>query len=461
MKKLLALSLALMVLVTGCGNTDQKTDSPTGNDIKKETTGETKTDTPKEQTSDKALTINLTYKEIEGYDEWFDAAIKEYEQLYPNVKVNRSKMSSSEGDYNTKTSLMLQSDDTIDVMVVDSFLVPSLVATGTLSPLPVETWDDWQNHYPDNVKEGMTFDGKVYAGPFTTDTRGLYYHVKVFEKAGIPLPWEPKSWEDVLSTVEKLHKAGVPYPIWMNGSKAQGEATTMQTFEMLLGGTPDWIYENDKWVGTSQGFKDALGFLEKIHNMKIYDNTEYATMLDVNGWQVVNEKFPKTEDIGIVLDGSWKGADWLKALPDTATEVIKAIPMPNRDGNGYSSMSGGWTLVVSEMSDAKEEAFNFLKVALNHNNALIYVNIGGDMTVRKDVAANESYIKKNPYRAQMTAFTEFTKFRPGVEAYPSISIEIQAAVESVLTGQMTSEEAMKTYAANVKSIVGPSEYVEK
>lgn len=457
MKKLLALWLAMMLLVVSCGNTE-KTGSTGENEGKKETENKVEN---KESSGTKGIVVNLTYKEVQGYDEWFEASKKEFEEMYPGVTLNISKMASNEGDYNTKTSLMLQSDDTIDVMVVDSFLVPSLVATGSLSVLPVETWDDWNEHYPNNVKEGMTFNGKVYAAPYNTDTRGLYYNLKVFEKAGIATPWEPKSWEEVLNTVEKLHKADVPYPIWMNGSKAQGEATTMQTFEMLLAGTPDWLYENEKWITTSQGFKDALGFLEKINKMGIYDNNELATMLDANGWQTLNEKFPKTEEIGIILDGSWKGAEWIKVYPENHLDVIKVTPFPNRDGNGFASMSGGWTLVVSEMSDVKEEAFNFIKVALNQKNTIGFIAKDGDMTVRKDVADSEEYKNQNAYRSIMTNFTEFTKFRPGVEAYPSVSIEIQAAVESVITGKMTADEAMKLYAESVKSIVGEGEYIDK
>ena len=41
---------------------------------------------------------------------------------------------------------------------------------------------------PQSVRDGMTIGGKVYAIPYTTDTRGLYYNVKVLQSAGIALP---------------------------------------------------------------------------------------------------------------------------------------------------------------------------------------------------------------------------------------------------------------------------------
>lgn len=409
----------------------------------------------------KQIILNVTYKEVEGYTEWLEDAKKEFEKIYPDVTVKLSRLLSTEGDYNTKTSLMLQTDDTVDVMVVDSFLVPSLVAPGTLSSLPVSDWKDWNEQYPANVKEGMTINGEVYAIPYTTDTRGLYYNVKVFEKAGLSVPWEPKSWDEVLITAEKLHEAGIAYPIWMNGSKAQGEGTTMQTFEMLMAGTDDWIYENGKWVVKAKGLTDTLKFIQSVYDMGIYDNNELGTMLDANGWQTLNVKMPESKEIGIVLDGSWKSGDWMKGLPDTYADVIKITPLPNQKGDGYVSMSGGWTLAISALSKHKETAFNFIKVATNKENIISFTTNGGDMSVRKDVVSDDRYISQNSYRAEMSNYTEFTKFRPGVDLYPSISIEIQAAVESVIVGQKTAEEAAEKYAKNVKELAGDGNWIEK
>jgi multiple sugar transport system substrate-binding protein len=205
----------------------------------------------------------------------------------------------------------------------------------------------------------------------------------------------------------------------------------------------------------------ALGFLERIQDMGIYSNSDLAVMLDANSYRVLNEKFPLTGEVGIVLDGNWKGADWINALGDTATDVIAVTPMPNEKGDGFSSMSGGWTLGISPLSKKQDIAFAFIQTAVDKEGSLALVNMTGDMTVRKDVVSEPSYMSFNPYRAVMSSFTEFTKFRPGVDAYPSVSIEIQTAVESVVSGQMTAAEAASVYARNVKSIVGDGNWIEK
>ncbi len=406
-----------------------------------------------------ANVIKVNYKEPGGNEamtKWMTAAKEEFEALNPGITVELSANLSNEADYNTKSALMLQSDDSIDVMHVDSFLVPALVGPGYLSPLPVDEWSDYSEQFATNVREGMIMNGATYALSFSTDTRGLFYSIPVFERVGLPVPFEPKSWDDILDAVDKLNAAGVAYPMWLNGSKAQGEGTTMQTFEMLISGTDDWIIDGDKWVAAAPGITKSLEFIQALHDKGIYDNNELATMLDAQSWQVLAEKMPKGEEVGILLDGNWKNGDFMGY-----EDVISVSPMPKAEGNGFTSMSGGWTLAIPALSKHKDLAMEFLKVACNKQNILNFVSISGDMATRRDVASEPSYIEGGKFRADMTPYAEFTHFRPGNELYPSVSIEIQAAVEAVITGQMTAAEAAEAYAENIKDLAGDGNWIEK
>src|SRR5699024_9618525 len=50
-------------------------------------------------------------------------------------------------------------------------------------------------------------DGKIYAIPTHTDTRGIWYHKGVFADAGLPEDWEPGSWEDILEAARTIKEA--------------------------------------------------------------------------------------------------------------------------------------------------------------------------------------------------------------------------------------------------------------
>jgi multiple sugar transport system substrate-binding protein len=414
-----------------------------------------------EDDSNKKETVTIVSRDASGFTEWFAQSMKDFDANNENYVSKLNKIPSGEADYNTKTVLMLQTDSSVDIMVVDSFLIPSLVETGILAPLDVDNWDEWESQFAKNVRDGMTIDGKVYGIPFDSDTRGLFYNVDVFESAGISIPWAPKSWQDVLETVKVLNAAGVEYPIWINGSKAQGEATTMQTFEMILSGTNDWIYEDGKWVISSDGFTDSLKFIQDLYDAGIYSNSNLAEMLDANAYRLVTAKMTQKNEIGILLDGHWKGGDWIKEFGETATDKIKVTPMPNQAGDGFTSMSGGWVLAVSNLSKNKDAAFEFIKSASSYESTMALCTNSGEMTVRADVMDKSEYVTPDPYRAEMSYYTSFTHFRPGVDVYPSVSIEIQNAVESVITGQATAEEAAASYAKNVKSLVGADNCIEK
>lgn len=459
-KKVLSIILVLSLLtLAGCSK-DGK-DSEKVND-QQENSQSTKTEDNASSEAKEPQTIKVAFKEhgTNANTKWMEKAVLAFEELYPNIKVELSPILSQEGDYNTKTSLILQTDDTVDVMLLDSFLVPPLVAGESLSAIPVDEWSDWDEQFSDNIRAGMTFNGEVYAIPISTDTRGLYYNEEVFKSAGISVPWEPKNWEDILMTVQTLHDAGVNYPIWINASKAQGEATTMQTFEMLLSGTDDWIYEDNQWVAKSEGFTNSLKFIQELRDRGIYDNNELATMLDTNGYQILNTKFVNTKEIGISLNGNWLPNE-LDGIDVTQYETIKVVPMPKENGQGFTSMSGGWTLGIAPLSDKKAIAFDFIKVATNRDNLVNYSNLSGDMTPRKDVANVDEYKEYSTYRYEMSAYTDYTHFRPGNELYPTISTEIQSAVESVIIGEKTAEEAAKEYAGNIKSIAGDGNWIEK
>ena len=121
---------------------------------------------------------------------------------------------------------MNQSSSTApDVMYEDTFLVNSDVAAGYLAPLNsyLAKWSGWKEFSPAAQAAARGANGKVYGVSMGTDTRGLYYNKQVFAKAGLPVPWQPKTWADVLAAAEKI-KATEPgvTPINVYGGRGPG-----------------------------------------------------------------------------------------------------------------------------------------------------------------------------------------------------------------------------------------------
>ena len=113
-----------------------------------------------------------------------------------------------------------------DVMYEDTFLVNSDVAAGYLAPLNsyVSKWSGWKEFSPAAQAAAKGADGQIYGVSMGTDTRGLYYNKVVFAKAGLPVPWHPTTWAQVLAAAAKI-KATEPGVTPMNvyGGTGQGE----------------------------------------------------------------------------------------------------------------------------------------------------------------------------------------------------------------------------------------------
>lgn len=179
-----------------------------------------------------------TFGAFTQMDTHMKAVKKEYEANNKGVTVKLVPIAASENDYYTKLALMNRSASTApDVLYEDTFLIKSDAEAGYLAPLDayVAKWKDWQQ-FPDNAKKaGQGVDNKLYGISMGTDTRALWYNKGLLEKAGVAVPWQPKTWKDLLDAAKKVKAAEpgvVPFNVY--SGKPQGEAAVMQGFEMLL-----------------------------------------------------------------------------------------------------------------------------------------------------------------------------------------------------------------------------------
>ncbi|OXM82319.1 extracellular solute-binding protein [Paenibacillus rigui] len=416
-------------------------------------------------------TIKITYRKFgsaDSFGDWLKPVAEEFEKTHPGVKVKFAPIIASEGDFFAKLALTMKSPDTApEVVAEDTFMISSDVAAGLLEPMDqIKSWPDWNNFF-EPVQNGMkAADGKVYGIPYSTDTRGMFYNTNIFKKAGLPVPWEPKSWDDILAAAQAI-KSKVPdvTPFWINSGKATGEATTMQTFEMLLYGTKDTLFENGKWVAKSPGFLDSLKFINDIYKKGL--GPELSQVLTGQAGDIVSNQMMPKEKVGIVLNGNWVPSAWKPDGPAPWKEgvsVYQLAAMPTQKGEapGYTSMSGGWALSIGSKSKEKELGLEFIKLASTKESIKQHSLKSGDLSPRKDVAVDPEYTNApGTVFKQATSFLAFTHYRPGNAEYPQISTQIQALVEGVATGTLTPEKAMEDYAQNVKRIVGEGKTIEK
>ena len=404
-------------------------------------------------------TVKVSFKQstdnsIHVMDDYLADIKKQFEKANPGKKVELVPIKAPDSEYYTKLQQMLRSAKTApDLVYEDTFLINSDITSGYLKPLDayLAKWPDW-NRFIDTAKAAAKAeDGKTYGVPDGTDTRGLWYDKGIFAKAGLPADWQPKTWDEVLDAARTI-KRRVPdvTPLNVYTGKPAGEAAAMQGFEMLLYGTEDRLYDDaaKKWIAGSQGFEDALSFVETVYREKL--GPDVSTALDPNIQTIVRGDLLPKGKLGINLDGSWLPQDWLPGSghewPEWSGKLGLAY-MPTQHGQapGKVSMSGGWTWAVPAKAANPDLAFDFIRTMQTKANAQKWYVANSGISVREDVAADPAYAKAQPGIKFFTDLVASTHYRPAYPAYPKVSTAIQEAMEGVTTGDTSVEEAAGNY----------------
>ncbi|MET8076945.1 extracellular solute-binding protein [Streptomyces sp. NPDC005303] len=409
-------------------------------------------------------TVKISFKQstdnsIHVMDDYLADVKKQFEKANPGKKVELVPIKAPDSEYYTKLQQMLRSARTApDLVYEDTFLINSDITSGYLKPLDayLAKWPDW-NRFIDTAKAAAKAeDGKTYGVPDGTDTRGLWFDKGIFAKAGLSADWQPKTWDEVLDAARTI-KRRVPdvTPLNVYTGKPAGEAATMQGFEMLLYGTEDRLYDDSakKWIAGSQGFKDALSFVETVYREKL--GPDVSTALDPNIQTIVRGDLLPKGKLAIDLDGSWLPQDWLPGSghewPEWSGELGLAY-MPTQHGQapGKVSMSGGWTWSIPAKAGNPDLAFEFVKTMQTKANAQKWYVANSGISVREDVAADPAYAKAQPGIKFFTDLVASTHYRPAYPAYPKVSTAIQEAMEGVTTGDVPVEEAARSYDDSLK-----------
>ncbi|MPY59236.1 extracellular solute-binding protein [Streptomyces spongiae] len=417
-----------------------------------------------------ANTLKVSFKQstdnsVRVMDTYLAGIKKQFEKANPGKKVELVPIKAPDSEYYTKVQQMLRSPKTApDLVYEDTFLINSDITSGYLKPLDtyLAKWKDWDQFIDTAKAAARAEDGKTYGIPDGTDTRGLWFDKDIFERAGLPSDWQPKTWDDVLSAARTV-KRKVPgvTPLNVYTGKPAGEAATMQGFEMLLYGTGDGksdpLYDkaSKKWVAGGQGFKDALTFVETVYKEKLGPDVSVA--LDPNIQTVVRGELLPKGKLAIDLDGSWLPQDWQKGAGHewpTWSEELGLAYMPTQNGQspGKVSMSGGWTWAIPAKAGNPDLAFEFIKTMQTKANAQKWYIANSGIAVREDVAEDPEYIKAQPGIKFFTDLVASTHYRPAYPAYPKVSTAVQEAMEGVTTGDMSVQEAARGYDDTLKSV---------
>jgi multiple sugar transport system substrate-binding protein len=322
---------------------------------------------------------------------------------------------------------------------------------------------------PKAVKNDMAFQGKQYGIPTGPDGRVIYYNKKLFQRAGIKTPWQPRSWADILATARKL-KTKLPgvTPLQWNAGEAMGEATTAQGFLPLLAGTGKLIYDTSqkKWLGNTKNIREVLNFYSQVYRGKNAVGDPNLQLI-ASGRDKSFQEFSQAK-IAMLTEGDYL---WRSVINPT----VGIDPMPTRNSDigwalipaikphqgvkgpafkkpqSFVSLSGGGGRVINPHTAHAKEAWALLTFMNSKDAWLKYVANQPRITPRADV--NKQTLYSDPLLSYVARnVLPITTYRPGFAVYPQVSVLLQLASQQVVAGTSVQKAAQNYQKALVKLV---------
>jgi multiple sugar transport system substrate-binding protein len=375
-------------------------------------------------------------------NQWWSGIAKQWKQKYPNVTLKLVGTGGTDVDEMNKAALLFRSPSTApDVIQLPTTYISQFGGSGFLLGLDkfVQSPQNapfWAN-FPKNVQDMGRFNGTLYAINCGNNDSAIVYNKTILAKAGIPMPWKPKTWNDILTVAKKV-KASSPnvYPLWIAAGVAAGPTNVLQGSGNLIFGTstPSMFDANTKkWVVDSPGIRDTLNFYKEIYSQGLGAPTSELFRPDSVGRPPL---LFKNGTLAIAIGSNWYPTVWVdpsSAAPWKAglqTAGIAPVPTENGQAPDATSTLGGWAYGIGATTKNPLAAWAFIKMAENPENLLTTALWSGFVPPDTTVGQQAQFVNyAPPFQA---AFNDYEKY--GVALPTDQNFPVYARALNTATG---------------------------
>ena len=341
-----------------------------------------------------------------------------------------------------------------DVMTIGTYEVPIWANEGWLNPIDGLPADYDIDDVLEPVRNGLSYEGTLYALPFYAESTMMYYRTDLFEAAGITLPEQP-TYEQVREWAATVHDPdNEVFGICLRGKPGWGENMAfVSTLVNTFGG--QW-FDMD-WTPTidSPEWTEAITFYVDLLN-------EYGPPgASSNGF---NEN--------LALFSTGKCAMWIDATvaagmlsnPEQSqvVETLGFAPTPVAVTPKGSHWLWSWALAIPASSDNPEAAQTFITWATSKEYVELVAADRGWVSVppgtRASTHTNPEYTDAAPFAGLVLAAIESADpidntLNPspyngiqyvGIPGFQAIGTQVGQTIAAALTGQMSVEQALQT-----------------
>ncbi len=316
------------------------------------------------------VTVTLGSWDDENGNIRHQAAINDFMAVYPDITVEI--LPNPGGDWHTRILTQIAAGDLPDVYMADSSFVPLYVESGGLvdlrpyieNPDPAIGFDPYEIFYPAVYENGF-YQGDPYVLAKDYSTVAIYANKALFDAAGIALPEEGWTYDDLLDVAQQLtvdangNNAASPdfdpenivqYGMDHRGDWWRGFQTTIYSFGSHTisddGTTLDGYINSPETIAALEWMRDA------VHEYHVAPSTNWISALPGG----VMPLFLDGQIAMIFGMGPW----FLSMLEEQPAFQYAILPMPTGPGGHHGAVC--WAgFGLSPNSEHPDEAWLLLR----------------------------------------------------------------------------------------------------
>lgn len=336
-----------------------------------------------------------------------------------------------------------------DVAVFDSVWIPELAAAGFLYALEDldEQWvhDEHQADFLPPLVAANRYRERTYGASLYADVAGLWYRRRDFERLDLD---PPASWADLLAAGKALQSSGFTYPVALPGG-SRGAETTSYCLLAFLASNGIEVLGSEGVLLDQPRTVDALEFLRSLVDEGLLPAEAVSYEWDRS------VRLLGRGHAAVSFGGSYEARALAEAMGASVEELgqkVGFMPVPRGPQGSPATLAGTMVCGIFRQAEYPELAMRMLRLLVTPQPLAALGAATGRIPPRR--SAIELAGQEAPLLVATAKLLEKAVIRPPTPVYPRVSAQLQAMLESVLTGKLAPAEAASRTAELVAAITG-------
>ena len=394
----------------------------------------------------------------------------QFETLHPDIKLRWVVLEENVLRQRVTTDIATKAGQ-FDVLTLGNYEVPIWAKQNWLLPMEGLPASYAVDDILKPVRDGLTYEGKLYGLPFYAESAMTYYRTDLFQKAGITMPAAP-TYDEIRGFADKItDKPNQVYGMCLRGKPGWGENMAyVTTLVTAMGG--QWF--DDAWKTTI----DTPAWTRAV--------TYYSDILKADGppgasSNGFNENLAlfASGKCGMWIDSTVAGGLLYDSKQSQVADKVGFAPMPTGSFKGGPTWLWSWNLAIPASTKQADAARTFVAWATSKEYIQLVAKENGWVSVppgtRQSTYDNPEYQKAAPFagfvqkaisvanpagQTQQPRPYEGAQF-VAIPEFQGIGTQVGQTIAGTLTGQSTVEQALKTAQTSTERTMRQAGYPKK